>query len=88
VAHAVRTLVITGTIVFASVATIAFRQASPSARAQTAATGPFDSTITQNAQRMIEEGRRVFRYDTFGDEALRFACSGWTWTSKSKARTG
>src|SRR5438045_7034282 len=29
-----------------------------------------DSTIDQNARRMIEEGRRIFRYDTFGDEAF------------------
>jgi mono/diheme cytochrome c family protein len=34
------------------------------------ASGPFDSTITQNAPRMLEEGRRIFRYDTFGDEAF------------------
>jgi hypothetical protein len=26
--------------------------------------------ITDNAQRMIEEGRQTFRYDTFGDEAF------------------
>jgi hypothetical protein len=31
---------------------------------------PFDTSITQHAQRMIDEGRRTFRYDTFGDEAF------------------
>ena len=58
-------------IVAAAVATITLRQ--PEASAQTpspAATGTFDSTITQNAQSMIEEGRKVFRFDTFGDEAF------------------
>src|SRR5260370_3573454 len=29
----------------------------------------FDSRIDGNAQRMLNEGRRIFRYDTFGDEA-------------------
>jgi len=37
---------------------------------QKAAAAPADSTIDQNARRMIEEGRRTFRYDTFGDEAF------------------
>lgn len=31
---------------------------------------PFDPIIEQNAARMIQEGRRTFRYDTFGDEAF------------------
>ena len=31
---------------------------------------PFDPIIEQNAARMMEEGRRTFRYDTFGDEAF------------------
>jgi hypothetical protein len=30
----------------------------------------FDDVIRRNAERMIEEGRRTFRYDTFGDEAF------------------
>ena len=29
----------------------------------------FDRVIGQNAQRMIDEGRRIFRFDTFGSEA-------------------
>ena len=36
----------------------------------------FDSRIDSNAQRMLYEGRRTFRYDTFGDEAY--------WTDKLK----
>jgi hypothetical protein len=28
-----------------------------------------DDPILENAQRMIEEGRQTFRFDTFGDEA-------------------
>jgi hypothetical protein len=30
----------------------------------------FDRTISQNNQKMISEGRQIFRYDTFGDEAF------------------
>ncbi|HLW59696.1 MAG TPA: hypothetical protein VKV57_07190 [bacterium] len=41
----------------------------PVATAQAPTPTEFDRVISQNAQRMIEEGRRTFRYDTFGDEA-------------------
>ena len=30
----------------------------------------FDRVVRQHANRQIEEGRRIFRYDTFGDEAF------------------
>ena len=30
----------------------------------------FDDVIEDNAERMLKEGRRIFRYDTFGDEAF------------------
>src|SRR5581483_12399540 len=30
----------------------------------------FDGVIRRNADRMIAEGRRIFRFDTFGDEAF------------------
>src|SRR5690348_12814690 len=30
----------------------------------------FDADIARNAQRMMEEGKRIFRYDTFGSEAF------------------
>ena len=36
----------------------------------------FDSRIDSNAQQMLEEGRQIFRYDTFGDEVY------WTDTLK------
>lgn len=36
----------------------------------------FDSQIKSNAQQMFEDGRQIFRYDTFGDEAY--------WTDKLK----
>jgi len=32
--------------------------------------GEFDRTITVSSHRMLDEGRRIFRYDTFGDEAF------------------
>lgn len=31
---------------------------------------PFDVTISQNAQSMMDEGRQTFRFATFGDEAF------------------
>jgi flagellar basal body-associated protein FliL len=31
---------------------------------------PFDRLISKNTETMIEQGRHVFRYDTFGDEAF------------------
>ncbi len=39
----------------------------------TATTGTFggwDASIAQNNQKLLEDGRRVFRFDTFGDEAF------------------
>ncbi|HEY8711676.1 MAG TPA: hypothetical protein VIM68_02330, partial [Thermoanaerobaculia bacterium] len=30
----------------------------------------FDRTISANNQKMISDGRQIFRYDTFGDEAF------------------
>jgi hypothetical protein len=30
----------------------------------------FDAVISENTRKMIEQGRRIFRYDTFGDEAF------------------
>jgi hypothetical protein len=32
--------------------------------------GSFDQEIQRHAQQMIEEGRKIFRFDTFGDEAF------------------
>ena len=31
----------------------------------------FDAEIRRNSDRMLEEGRRIFRSDTFGDEAFK-----------------
>ncbi len=36
----------------------------------------FDRQISANSQRMLEEGKQIFRFDTFGDEAF--------WTDKLK----
>jgi hypothetical protein len=36
----------------------------------------FDRQISDNAQRMMEQGKQIFRFDTFGDEAF--------WTDKLK----
>ncbi len=37
--------------------------------AQSPAASPMDTAVTDNARQMLDEGRRVFRYETFGDEA-------------------
>ena len=60
-------LLIGGAAAFVIAGMVALRQASPAAQAQPAATG-FDATINQNAQRLLDEGRRIFRFDTFGSE--------------------
>ena len=55
----------------AGVVAMSGSQASDAGRQ--AAGGPaktFDDVIRKNADRMIEEGRRIFRFDTFGDEAF------------------
>ena len=40
----------------------------PAATAQVPPMTEIDRAVGQNAARMIEEGRRIFRFDTFGDE--------------------
>jgi hypothetical protein len=69
-ANAFGRVIVGAVIVLAAVAFASLRQAIPSAQAPLSRTTALDSTIAQNAQRMIEEGRRIFRYDTFGDEAF------------------
>jgi hypothetical protein len=74
--QAARVLMVAGAILLVTgVATV--RQAVPSAQTQqptapppTAQGASFDNAINKNAQLMIEEGRRIFRYDTFGSEAF------------------
>ena len=48
--------------------TLALRQTSPAAEAQLTRIDDYDSVIDRNAERMIEEGRQIFRFDTFGSE--------------------
>ena len=38
-------------------------------RAQSPTAAPMDRAVTDNARQLLAEGRRVFRYETFGDEA-------------------
>ena len=69
-AHAARISLVAGTVFLVTMVTVSVRHASPSAQPPAASSGSFDATITQNVQRLIDEGRRIFRYDTFGDEAF------------------
>src|SRR5687768_9811734 len=64
----VKLLLIGGVIVFVVIGALAFRQPSPAAVAPLTGIDDFDSVIERNAERMIEEGRRIFRFDTFGSE--------------------
>lgn len=57
----VRLVIVAGAIFVVTAASAGLRQAWPSGQAQQpvpTASGSFDSTITQNAQRMIEEAER------------------------------
>ena len=40
-----------------------------SSSAQSPTVPPRDRALTENARQLLDEGRRVFRYETFGDEA-------------------
>jgi hypothetical protein len=67
--RAARILVVVGAVLFVVTGAAALRQVPAPPTAQGAARS-FDAAIAQNAQRMLEEGRRIFRYDTFGSEAF------------------
>jgi cytochrome c5 len=72
--HAVRLMTVAGATLLVTIATASFRAPSSQAPAQqpvgATSAASFDSVIAQNIQRMTEEGRRIFRFDTFGDEAF------------------
>jgi hypothetical protein len=51
------------------VAALAAARQSPRSSRPPAAT-PQETEVSSNASRMMDEGRRAFRYDTFGDEAF------------------
>jgi len=57
-------------IVFASVIQLKTLKASSQARITKVDQGLTDKVIETNGLRMIQEGRRIFRFDTFGDEAF------------------
>lgn len=61
--------VVEKTVVVEKVVTATAPAATPR---PTSAPGPsgFDAVIAQNTQKMIEDGRKIFRFDTFGDEAF------------------
>jgi hypothetical protein len=46
------------------------RSEEPNVEAQTNALTSHDQIVLRNADRMLERGRRIFRYDTFGDEGF------------------
>src|SRR5690242_8887807 len=62
------TVLIAGTSIAALIGSV-FALAAPKHQAPQHS-APFDATITRNAQTQLEEGRKIFRYDTFGSEAF------------------
>ena len=56
-------------IVFGSLPGFTTGQADPEAKAKKPP-ADFDGTIRSHSSRMLEEGRKIFRYDTFGSEAF------------------
>ncbi len=67
-----RALAAAGGVACAATAVLLSTASPPSAAAPKAggAPPPFDRVIDDSARRMIDEGRKIFRYDTFGDEAF------------------
>lgn len=63
-------LVVVISAAFAGQASFSAQAQQPAATSGSSPTAAFDTTINQNAQRMIDEGRKIFRYDTFGSEAF------------------
>src|SRR5689334_1461934 len=62
------TVLIAGTSIAALIGSV-FALAAPKHQAPQHS-APFDATITRNAQTQLEEGKKTFRYDTFGSEAF------------------
>ena len=65
-------IVLTTGLVLAAI--FAWIRMPPSVAAESAPpsnpSAPFDGVISKNTDSMIDAGRRIFRYDTFGDEAF------------------
>ena len=51
-------------------AIVALSQSDAESRAEDKPGKTFDAAIDRHANRMLEEGRQIFRYDTFGDEGF------------------
>jgi hypothetical protein len=60
---------VSGIVGMSGAAGPAFQSNEASLAANRPAEG-FDGAIRRNGERMIEEGRKIFRFDTFGDEAF------------------
>jgi hypothetical protein len=52
------------------VALVIVAAVAPSGTSSASASLGFDGVIDDNAARMVRDGRRIFRFDTFGDEAF------------------
>ena len=60
---------VSGIVGMSGAAGPAFQSDEASLAANRPADG-FDAAIRRNGEKMIEDGRKIFRFDTFGDEAF------------------
>jgi cytochrome c5 len=67
--HRKRTLALLGTAGAGALLLLALSPLAPASE-QAEARGPAPDPITSNAERMLDEGRQTFRYDTFGDQVF------------------
>ena len=63
-------------LILVAIGLVYFTERSRAQQAMPQKTDGFDSRIDRNAQQMLEQGRQIFRYGTFGDEIY------WTDTLK------
>jgi len=45
-------------------------ETDPAVRSQTAPREEWEDKITENSKQMLEDGKKIFRWDTFGSEAF------------------
>jgi hypothetical protein len=57
-----------GILAVSSLTVAVWAQSPPRKKTSAAAQHPYDGLIQANAKRMLEEGKQIFRFDTFGSE--------------------
>ena len=65
-----RTLLWILVVTAGSCAALLFARYAETEAAPQGSTSPFDQQVEQNRAQMFDQGKHIFRYDTFGDEAF------------------